>query len=561
MDKRSYNIFFDLHTVSGIVISVLLYVIFFAGSFSFFRDEIISWERNEPVSNNHEFSLDVDAALNTLQKKYNLSGRDISFYQNAGEKRLSVSLSAPKDTLIGKDDAFFYMNAGTHQTYEYEKSYTLGEFLYRLHFFAQIPYPAGYYLSGFTALFFLFAILTGILVHWKKIISNFYLFRPLEKLKTVWTDAHTALGTIGLPFQVVYAVTGTFFMINILLVIPSLIMLYDGDQTKLYNDLGYGSPAYTFENSKLNKLPSTNDLVTQTTTLWKGFQVNEVTLYNYGDQGMHIAVAGELDKSMKFTGIGKATYKASTLEVISKQDPYERTSYIDGVKGAMYHLHFGDYGGYALKGISFLLGLVTCFVIITGILIWLEARNKKNIPDKQRFFNERVGHIYLAICLTMYPVTALSFIVTQLLPHHYDEIRQTVLYSVYFGSWLLLSIFFAWRKNNYITNKYALLLGSILGCFIPVVNGIVTGNWLWHSLMNRQIDLFIVDLLWVLISAAALYAIIRLKKPTVSGGNSNGLTNELIVTSKPIRRHSILNSTEKHNPILNSYTVTKAKDL
>jgi uncharacterized iron-regulated membrane protein len=67
-----------------------------------------------------------------------------------------------------------------------------------------------YYLSGFVALFFLFAIATGVLLHWQKIVSNFYLFRPREKLKTMWTDAHTSLGILGLPFQFVYAVTGAF---------------------------------------------------------------------------------------------------------------------------------------------------------------------------------------------------------------------------------------------------------------------------------------------------------------------------------------------------------------
>ena len=35
MGNRIYNILFHTHTVSGIVISVALYVIFFTGSFSF----------------------------------------------------------------------------------------------------------------------------------------------------------------------------------------------------------------------------------------------------------------------------------------------------------------------------------------------------------------------------------------------------------------------------------------------------------------------------------------------------------------------------------------------
>jgi uncharacterized iron-regulated membrane protein len=512
MSKRSYNVFFHLHTVTGIVISVLLYVIFFAGSFSFFLNEIIAWERNASAGHSEKFGLNVDATLDTLATRYNLASRDIHFHKHAEEKRFSVSLSAPKDTLLGKEPAYFYLDPETYKDYTYEQSYSLGEFLYRLHFFAQIPYPAGYYISGFTALFFLFAILTGILVHWKKIVSNFYVFRPWEKLKTVWTDAHTVLGTIGLPFQVVYAVTGAFFMINILLVIPSLMVLYDGDQKKFYDDLGYGEAEFAYEHKTLAEHGSLNGLVDRGENLWKNFQVTEVEVHNYGDQGMHVVVGGELEHATKFTGFGEVVYKVSTQAQVSQKDPYAATTYLDGVKGALYHLHFGDYGGYAVKGISFLLGLVTCFVIITGILIWLEARTKKSVPEKDRRFNQWVGHIYLALCLTMYPVTAAVFLVTKLLPAEMDNIRMTVLYSSYFGSWLLSSIFFAWRKDNYFINKYTLLSGAAMGVLVPVVNGIVTGNWLWVSFRNGQLDIFVVDLLWVLISGAAVYAVLRLKK-------------------------------------------------
>lgn len=531
MDKRSYNIFFHLHTVTGIVISVLLYVIFFAGSFSFFRSDIIAWERAEPAAGG-DFSLDVDTALDSLGNTYHLAGRDIAFYKPDGEKRVSVSLSASKDTLLGKEATYFYLDTDNYRTYNYEDSYTLGEFLYRLHFFAQIPYPAGYYLSGFTSLFFLFAILTGIVVHWRKIVSNFWLFRPREKLKTVWTDAHTVLGTIGLPFQVVYAITGAFFMINVLLVVPSLIVMYDGDQQKLYNDLGFGEPAFTFENRKLSEVPPVNDFVAKTRGLWDDFNINEVHIFNYGDEGMHVEVGGALDHSVKFTGLGHVIYKASTGAAVDTEDPHERTSYLNGVKGAIYYLHFGNYGGYSLRIISFVLGLITCFVIITGVLIWLEARNKKDIPEKQRRFNARVGHIYLAICLTMFPVTALGFIVTQLLPHDLDDSRQTILYSVYFGTWLLLSVFFALRRDNYLTNKYTLLSGAIAGLAVPIVNGLVTGNWFWDSFTNNHIDLFVVDVGWILISLTAFYVLGRLRRSATPKERQVPASDETVVRAR-----------------------------
>jgi uncharacterized iron-regulated membrane protein len=240
MNNRNYNIYFHTHTVSGIVISVVLFVIFFAGSFSFFKDEIINWERSESVAITKEIQLDYDKALNNLDKQYTLHGRNISISRPNSERRVNIYLEGTKDSLATaklKESSFFYLDTKNFTSLTYEDSYLLGEFLYRLHFLAQIPYPIGYYLSGFVALFFLFAIVTGVLLQWNKIVSNFYIFRPKEKLKTLWTDAHTSLGMIGLPFQFVYAVTGAFFMIKLLIVAPSVMALYKGDQDKLYKDL------------------------------------------------------------------------------------------------------------------------------------------------------------------------------------------------------------------------------------------------------------------------------------------------------------------------------------
>lgn len=350
-------------------------------------------------------------------------------------------MEGTKDTLAPaklKESQFFYLDTKNFKTQTYEESYSLGEFLYRLHFLAQIPYPVGYYLSGFIALFFLFAIVTGVLLHWNKIISNFYIFRPKEKLKTLWTDAHTALGMIGLPFQFVYAVTGAFFMIKLLIVAPSVMALYKGDGNKLYDDLEYNNPVFKFENKKLANPFSINEFVAKTKNTWKDFEIYTVQIQNYGDTNMHIIVEGKMPYDKKFTAVGKIIYKVANGEIIAKKDPITQNKYLDGVKNVLYRIHFGDYGGYALKIISFVLGIITCFVIISGVMIWLVARDKKNMPEKKRHFNNAVVRIYLAVCLSMYPVTALSFIASKV----FYPLNQSNIYAVYFISWLVLIIFF-----------------------------------------------------------------------------------------------------------------------
>ncbi|GEL10677.1 Uncharacterized iron-regulated membrane protein [Flavobacterium glycines] len=513
MNNRNYNIFFHTHTISGIVISVVLYVIFFAGSFSFFRDDIANWERGESASLSKGIQINYNQALKTLDSIHDLQGRKISIYQPHNEKKVAFSLEATKDSLASKkacEAQFLYLDNSTYKASTYAESYNLGEFIYRLHFLAQIPYPVGYYLAGFTALFFLFAIVTGVLLHWKKIVSNFYVFRPKEKLKTWWTDAHTSLGILGLPFQFVYAVTGTFFMIKLLIVAPAVQFLYQGDQDKLYKELEYTTNEYQFENKALKIVFDINQMVADTKKQWKDFDITHVEIQNYGDTNMHLLVEGEVTYDKKFTAIGKIVYKVASGEIVVKKDPYEPSSYLDIVKNVLYRIHFGDYGGYALKIISFILGILTCFVIISGVMIWLVARDKKNVPEKKRRFNEGVVRIYLAICLSMFPVTAMSFIAAKV----FYPLGQNNLYSVYFISWLLLSIFFILKKNNNFTNRFCLFSGSILGFMIPIANGIKTGDWFWISFTNHQFQLFFVDVFWIFLSTITLYAAYKLKTTT-----------------------------------------------
>lgn len=510
MNNRHYNIYFHTHTVSGIVISVVLFVIFFAGSFSFFRDEIINWERSESTAVTREIQLDYNAALENLDKKYVLHGRNITISKPSVENRVAVYMEGSRDTLAPKkqkEGSFFYLDNKNFKSYTYEESYSLGELLYRLHFLAQIPYPAGYYLSGFTALFFLFAIITGLLLHWKKIVSNFYVFRPKEKLKTLWTDAHTALGMIGLPFQFVYAVTGAFFMIKLLIVAPAVMALYKGDQDKLYKELEYNDTDYKFEYKKLADPFDVNQLVNKAKSNWPDFEITRVVIQNYGDINMHLLIEGELPSQQRFTGIGKVVYRVADGKEIARKNPVTQNGYLDVVKNVLYRIHFGDYGGYALKIVSFVLGIITCFVIISGVMIWLVARQKNNLPEKKRRFNAGVVRIYLAICLSMYPITALAFIGSKIL----YPLSKSNLFSLYFGGWLLLTIFFIIKKNDAFTNKFCLISGSILGFLIPITNGIVSGDWFWTSFMHNKIQIFFIDVFWIFLASISLYTAYHLK--------------------------------------------------
>lgn len=510
MKNRTYNLFFHLHTVSGIVISVALFVIFFAGSFSFFRDDIASWERNEAVADSKAISGDYDAMLHVLDSAYALYGRNVTIYRPHAERRNAVYLEAtPEEQKRGatpEDNIFLYQDTKTHKYYDYDTSYHLGEFLYRLHFFAQIPYPVGYFLSGFVALFFLFALITGVVVHWDKLVSNFFVFRPKEKLKTLWTDLHTALGTIGLPFQFVYALTGAFFMIKVLVTAPFLYTFYGGDEEAFYDDLGFGHPHPEFVDEKLTAF-SVNAVAEKAIAQWPNFELREMHIFNYGSTSMVIQAEGWIPRSEKFTSVGTYVVRVADGQVLQSRSPYEPVTYVEGVFNFLYRVHYGDYGGYGLRFFSFLMGLAGCLVILSGVMIWLKARDKKGLPEKKRRFNEGVVRIYLAICLSMFPVTALSFVVVKLRGASGLEF----LYLFYFLAWLLLSLAFILKKDNGFTTRTSLWMGGALGLLVPIVSGLVSGNWFWAT-AQRNFGAFVVDVLWLALAGSAFFALARMKK-------------------------------------------------
>src|SRR4051812_46533435 len=89
LSARLYNITFHTHTVSGIVISFALYVIFFAGAFTLFKDEFYQWE-NPAARHSLAKAVDYDEILRKLKKlnpSFDLS-EDITIRTETAEKPL-----------------------------------------------------------------------------------------------------------------------------------------------------------------------------------------------------------------------------------------------------------------------------------------------------------------------------------------------------------------------------------------------------------------------------------------------------------------------------------------
>lgn len=530
MDPRKYNIYFHTHTISGIIIAALLYVIFFAGSFSFFKDDIAAWQKGKSLVGQQP-GPPYNHLLDSLSRHYDLRGRNFDFYMQRQGQGTYVSMTASQDTTISKpkpekqenrrgrgrgtddDSAYFLYNFSDKKAGDYTSSYDMAEFLYRLHFLAQlnqvpinIGAPFGYMVAGIVAFLFLFALITGLLLHWDKIKSNFFLFRPMSKWKTVWTDMHTVLGVIGFPFQLVFAVSGVVLIVNSVLLAPFANLLYEGDSEKMYERLQYNKSVkvdYTYQ--PMNVAFDMDAFVGKWQSEWKNSMISRIYIRNYQDESMQVSMESKPDPRESFTGSGYVSVDVASGKVLEQKSPSAGGNYIDTVKSLIYHLHFGDFGGKPLRIVFFLLGLMGCAVILSGIMIWLVARDKVSTEVRKRKFNFWASNLFLSACLSMLPVTAFTFIMLKTLSH----VDQSVIYNVYFYSWLVLGVYLMVLRNLTLMNRQTLLLSAVLCLGVPLANGFSTGLWMWNMWPQGAFDIFFIDALFLMLSGCSAFAYLK----------------------------------------------------
>ncbi|GAB3416386.1 PepSY-associated TM helix domain-containing protein [Niabella aquatica] len=505
LKPRMYNALFHTHTVSGIVISFALYVIFFCGAISFFMHEMYRWENPEARFESMPANqVDYDKITGAVQK--NVKNFDITLqFSMEPPTRVNpfVWFRGNTKNPEGKTGRFnAYINPQTYEVVSADEPKThMANTIYELHFFSQIP-MIGVYLAGLVSFFFLFAIITGLLIHWKNIVNKFYGFTAKGKWKQIWTNSHISLGFIALPFQLIYAVTGALFCLSILLVAPGAFLMFNGDSSQILKAVSGDSGDYKFDPKAktLENYFTLNEAYKKAKTTNPDRAVTYLSANNYTKADGTISVS--TDDQVSIAASGLFVYSGKDGKLLKYKDPDKKT-YRDSAFGVLFKLHFGNFGGILLKIIYFILSLITCYIIISGVLIWRTARDNSRYTDKQRRFHHRVTKVYLAITLSMFPAIALIFLANISVPMDFPG-RAELVNTIFFTGWLVLTIIGLFWNNYRALNRNYILLGSILALLIPAANGIFTGDWIWKTLMTNQIYVYAVDITWLTIGIFGL---------------------------------------------------------
>lgn len=424
MKKGTLRQLTQAHGWLGIIISSLLFLVFLAGSISLFRDEILIWAV-QPIHQSAEGPQLSSAQImeraiqgRAFNAKEHLSvvppSDSLPYYrvyvdlieEQAGREYIPLLMDPVSGEVVGEIDKFF-----------------LADFIYFLHYNMNIPF--GDYLIGFITLFFFFMLLSGVVIHARKLFRNFFQYRSESNQRSQLLDMHNVIGTVSLPFTLMYAITGLIFNLVIIYQIAFALVLYKGDQQALLTDAGYHDPHPEWHGKPVEH-SNIDNLVNQYGQKYQSAPY-VVRLYNYGDESAVLHLIGEVEGY--FFQRYETAIRLSDESVIFTTDMNQNNKVRQGL-AAVAKLHFGSYANMDLRFVYLLLGLLVCGLIVTGNLLWIEKRekNQQSSPRSAQVMR------YLNFVCTSGLIGAISvgFLFERILPPEMTARQQWMVYSFVF---------------------------------------------------------------------------------------------------------------------------------
>lgn len=354
------------HSWLGLIISGLLFVVFFCGSIAIYRDEISQWA----VQPHYTFAEGEHKPLSDIMAK---AIEDENF--DAKEHLTLVLPSAQKPYYSayvdvvhqpGEHDAISYIiDPVSGEKLNHVSQFFLADFIYKLHY--DLNFEAGTYIIGIVTLFFFFALMSGILIHAKKLIGNFFKYRTEQNKRSKLLDMHNVIGVMTLPFTLMYAISGLIFNLVIIYQIAFALVLYKGDQQALLDDAGYIAIKPVWQDKPWQSPPIDkvfNDIASR-----EHYQASYVRMYNYGDDSAVLHVGGTMAEQLG--GQFEVTTELSTLKETMVNDPIDSNMVRKGLQ-VVANLHFGNYADYDLRLLYFIMGISVCVLIVAGNLLWID---------------------------------------------------------------------------------------------------------------------------------------------------------------------------------------------
>ncbi|MDP2562695.1 PepSY domain-containing protein [Psychrobium sp. 1_MG-2023] len=436
---RTYQ---SVHTWTGIVAGLVLFIGFYAGSLTVFKPEITQWatptsEYLAPIEVEkydaliEQVTAKHQKAADGFTLNFHQQASPLTWYESGGGRGLRLDDSLNHATLTQQDELVTQLATPNE----------LGNLIDLLHRTAGIIGEVGHedlgvIILGIAAVLYFLALVSGVIFLLPTLVKNFFALRSNKGASRFWLDSHNLVGIISLPFHLIIAWTVIVFSFHD--VFYGGLGLAYGDKP-LFERQAKAEVAYS-----VNNLHPVDKYIKEVNQLAQGYQIKSMEFSRLNSKAPQLGVQVTNPDVMKrgqdadYIMLHPYTLKVTYSSVFSQEhnsDPY------GPVVKSFFALHFGNYGGEAGRWLYFVMGLLGAFLFYGGNLLWLEKRRQKQTTQSRS--NRVMAALTVGICLG-----SVLALVSALLASKWFYLMQVQI------------------NQGYVYLYYAIFFAAIIFCFI-----------------------------------------------------------------------------------------------
>ncbi|MEM6573663.1 MAG: PepSY-associated TM helix domain-containing protein [Pseudomonadota bacterium] len=482
MDRDRRVRIYDAHSWTGISLGLVLFVVCFTGSLAMFARDLQTWE--DPARR-----LPLVAQPIPIDPLYQQWVEDEASSENAEVTFMGMTYpSAEAPYYLGQvnlrdeeGELHFHRQRWDPATGEVLPVREEGLGTWLLDFHRDLMWPEflggrqiGRGLVGIFGIVMLLSILTGIITH-RKILKEMFTMRLRRSVRVKWKDGHNALGIWTLPFSIMIAFTGAWLGIIVLMLPVTGLLVVQGDTEKLIALLQGPQIEASGEAAPMISL---DEIAKRSHSNGDGRLPKSVFIQHYGDKSAVYNIQYQPDTELMYAEAEKIN--GSTGELLPMTGLDERTA-ATRTLGAITPLHYGLFGGAALKYLYLALGLALSVMVVLGNMVWIERRWHSPEGSRSPKFYHRLSQLTVGVSMGVVLASVAIFYADRLYSGP-EEGRIVFVGQAYFLAWLACIVFAFLRSNNYQTVRFLLRACGAGLMVLPVFDALTGGGTPWAEL-------------------------------------------------------------------------------
>ncbi|MEM1223839.1 MAG: PepSY-associated TM helix domain-containing protein [Verrucomicrobiota bacterium] len=458
---------YEAHSIAGVFGLIPLFIIMVTGTITFYQHELIAWhipaarvEAGEPVVKLDRLTADF---IHEVPKE--AKSLFIEF-----PNRYFPILTAKWPSQDGDREIVRAVNPQTAEAIDSNTvSSELAHHLYLWHFL--FPLPQGIILAGFLSLAWIALTVSGIYIHRKKLISQFTEGWKHASDRAWQSWLHSIIGTLTLPFHLIYGITGVLYGLGTLALPLVLFITFGGDQKTMMENLTGNEEPAEVTGITVERLPQLDPFLERTFAQAPGAEIYNIFIENPYDEGalMHIHFTNSEGDD------GEAKFEINrSLEPIFFENTLSLTPAVKILMPA-FILHFGAFGGIPVKIAYTVMGITLCLLTYAGTRLWI-YRKQRQSPR----WSVVLDRLFDGFGLGLLPAIGIYAWANRLLPAYVAD-RGHVEILIFHWSWIAIGLGVLIAGTGPSLRRWMMHLFVGMLAIVPIFDGFLHDTWPWQA--------------------------------------------------------------------------------